>query len=59
MTIENCWIKAKILSVKYRPRNRGKENDLRRKKFVKLKEDRHRAVNEEIKERIDYLTWQN
>ena len=27
-TVENCWVKARVLSAKYGPRNRGEENDI-------------------------------
>lgn len=59
MTIENCWVKARVLSAKYGPRNRGEENDLGWKELVEVEEDGQRAVNREIEEGIRNLTRQN
>lgn len=28
-TIENCWVKSRVLSARYGPRNLGEANDLR------------------------------
>ena len=51
-TIENCWIKARVLSAKYGPRNLGEENDLGWKDWVKVQETEQRAVTRDIKEKI-------
>lgn len=57
--IENCWVKARVLSAKYGPRNRGEENDLGWKKLVEEEEDGQRAVNREIEKGICNLARQN
>lgn len=58
-TIENCWVKAKVLSAKYGLRNRGEENDAGWKELVKAEENEQRAVNREIEEGIRNLARQN
>lgn len=59
MTTENCWVKARVLSAKYGPRNSGEENDLGWKGLVEVEEDGQRAVNREIEEGIRNLARQN
>lgn len=39
MIIKNYWIKVKVLSIKYKPRNRILENDLGQIEFIKVEED--------------------
>lgn len=58
-TIENCWVKVRVLSAKYSSRNSGENNDLKWKEFFEAEEDGQRAVNWEIKEVIQKLAWQN
>ena len=51
-TIENCWVKARVLSAKYGPRNLGEENDLGWKDRVEVEETEQRVVTRDIKEGI-------
>lgn len=53
--IKNCWVKARVLSIKYGPKNRGEENDLGLKKFVEAEKDGQRVMNRKIEERIRNL----
>lgn len=52
-------MKARVLSAKYGPRNRGEENDLGWQELVELDEHGQRAVNREIEEGIRNLIRQN
>lgn len=58
-TIENCWVKARVLSAKYGPRNVDEKNDWGWKDRVEIEETEQRAVTREIQEGIRNLARQN
>ena len=58
-TIENCGVKARVLSAKYRPRNLGEENDLDWKDRVEVKETEQKVVTRDIEEGTQNLARQN
>lgn len=58
-TIENCWVKSRVLSAKYGPRNRDEQNDLGWKDLILQDEAEQRGVAQEIEQGIRDLARQN
>lgn len=58
-TIENCWVKSRVLSAKYGPRNRNEPIDLGWKDLVLQDEAEQRGVTREIEQNIRDQARQN